>query len=237
MPRHVRADGPTNPANRARSGPPYRNVRPLSVVGAWRFESNTYRDTGGIFHEWYKEAEFQEVVGRSLRLTQANCSVSRRGALRGIKYAEVPPGQAKYVTCLTGAVLDVVVDLRVGSPTFGAWHMEQLDESNATALYISEGLGHAFLSLADGSTMVYLLTAAHGPGRERNVHPLDPDIGITWPTDVEVTLSDKDGSAPGLHEARRGGLLPEYDPVWCSISSSNTPISTRSRQSDRIQDS
>lgn len=188
-----------------------RHVRPLSVSGSWKFEITTHRDTRGSFREWYQDAAFRSATGHGLRLTQANCSVSNRGALRGIKYADVPTGQAKYVTCLAGAVLDVVVDLRVGSPTFGAWHMERLDEASPSALYISEGLGHAVMSLADSSAMAYLLTAAHDPGRERSVHPLDPDIGITWPPDVEVTLSGKDSSAPGLHEARRAGLLPEYD--------------------------
>jgi dTDP-4-dehydrorhamnose 3,5-epimerase len=185
-------------------------VRLLSGPGAWKFELTAHRDARGSFREWYQEAAFRPATGHGLRLTQASCSVSSRGALRGIKYADVPPGQAKYVTCLAGAVLDVVVDLRAGSPTFGEWHMEQLDEASPSALYICEGLGHAVLSLADGSAVAYLQTAAHDPGRERSIHPLDPDIGITWPPDIEVILSGQDSSAPGLQEARRAGLLPDY---------------------------
>jgi dTDP-4-dehydrorhamnose 3,5-epimerase len=183
----------------------------LSGPAAWRFEIAARRDTRGSFREWYQDSAFRSATGHGLPLVQANCSVSSRGALRGIKYTDVPPGQAKYVTCLAGAVLDVVVDLRVGSPTFGAWHMERLDDANPSALYISGGLGHAVLSLADSSTVAYLLTAAHDPGHERSIHPLDPGIGIPWPADAEMILSDQDSSAPGLQEARRAGLLPDYD--------------------------
>lgn len=185
-------------------------AHPLVISDAWCFEAATHHDNRGSFHEWYSVSAFREALGHDLHLSQANCSVSNRGTLRGIKYTGGHPAQAKYVTCLSGAVLDVVVDLRVGSPTFGAWHMERLDEAKATAVYLGPGLGHAFMSLVDGSTVAYLLTAAHDPRRERSVHPLDPDIGITWPHDVTVVLSNQDSSAPGLHEACRAGLLPEY---------------------------
>jgi dTDP-4-dehydrorhamnose 3,5-epimerase len=186
-------------------------LRPLKFPGAWRFALAAHRDARGSFRVWYQDAAFRSATGHGLRLAQANCSVSNSGALRGIKYAAEPSGQVKYVTCLAGAVLDVVVDLKVGSPTFGDWHMERLDEANPATLCLPEGLGHAVMALADGSVVAYLLTAAHDAGSERSVHPLDPDIGITWPPGVDVTLSGQDSSAPGLHEARRAGLLPDYD--------------------------
>lgn len=182
----------------------------MVISDAWFFEATTHHDDRGAFHEWFTDTAFQEAMGHGLRLSQASCSVSHRGVLRGIKYTGGLPAQAKYVTCLRGAVLDVVVDLRVGSPTFGAWHMERLEESKATAVYLGPGLGHAFMSLVDGSMVAYLLTAAHDSRRERSVHPLDPDIGIAWPPGVNVILSGRDSSAPGLHEACRAGLLPEY---------------------------
>lgn len=145
----------------------------------------------------------------NLEVAQANCSVSRRGVIRGIHFADVPPGQAKYVTCAAGAILDVVVDLRVGSPTFGRWTAVQLDDQARLALYIAEGLGHAFVALSDQATVLYLCSTPYAPTREHGVHPLDPAIGIAWPEEAEVILSDKDASAPSLTEAQAAGLLPD----------------------------
>lgn len=133
------------------------------------------------------------MVGHGLDLIQANCSVSRRGALRG--YADVPPGQAKYGTCVRGAVLDVAVDIRVGPPTFGQWDSVLLDTVDRRAIYLAEGLGHAFLSLEDDSTVVDLCRTGEAREREHEIHPLDPAIGIAWPTDVEPLLSPKDVAA------------------------------------------
>ncbi len=144
-------------------------------------------------------------------MAQANCSVSQRGVIRGIHFADVPPGQAKYVTCAAGAVIDVVVDLRVGSPTFARWNAMQLDDQTRRALYISEGLGHAFAALSDQATVLYLCSTPYSPAREHGVHPLDPAIGIAWPGDTEPVLSDKDAAAPSLAQARSAGLLPDYD--------------------------
>jgi dTDP-4-dehydrorhamnose 3,5-epimerase len=88
--------------------------------------------------------------------------------------------------------------------------MEPLSEESPTSLYIPEGLGHSFLTLVDGSTVLYLLSTAHNPQYERAVHPLDPDMGITWPSDTEFIMSPKDSSAPGLRAAERQGILPLY---------------------------
>jgi len=190
------------------------DVRPLAVDGALVVTPTQHRDARGVFAEWFAEPAFREAVGHPLRLAQANCSVSAAGVVRGIHVAEVPPGQAKYVFCPVGAVLDVVVDLRVGSPTFGAWDSVLLDDVDRRAVYLAEGLGHAFMSLADGSTVVYLCSEGYAPGREHAVHPLDPEIGVAWPHEdragrpLHPLLSDKDAAAPGLAEALRRGLLP-----------------------------
>lgn len=125
-------------------------------------------------------------------------------------FSDVPPGQAKYVTCVAGAVLDVVVDIRLGSPTFGEWEAVRLDGS-ASALYLTEGLGHAFLALTDGATVVYMCSTGYAPHREHGVHPLDPALGIAWPAGVEPLLSAKDAAAPTLAEAEDLGLLPSYE--------------------------
>ena len=189
------------------------DIRELAVPGALEITPRQFGDDRGTFLEWFKDEAFASAVGHDLALAQANCSVSRRGVLRGIHYADVPPGQAKYVTCVRGAVLDVAVDIRVGSPTFGAWDSVLLDTVDRRAIYLAEGLGHAFLSLEDDSTVVYLCSEGYAPAREHEIHPLDPAIGIAWPADVEPLLSPKDAAAPTLDAARAAGLLPEWDAV------------------------
>jgi len=182
--------------------------RELKVPGAFEITPRLFGDDRGTFLEWFKDAPFQAALGHRLDLAQANCSVSRRGVLRGIHYADVPPGQAKYVTCVRGAVLDIAVDIRVGSATFGEWDSVLLDTVDRRAIYLSEGLGHAFLALEDDSTVVYLCSTGYSPDREHEINPLDPAIGITWPPDVTPLLSAKDQAAPSLAEARDLGLLP-----------------------------
>jgi dTDP-4-dehydrorhamnose 3,5-epimerase len=127
---------------------------------------------------------FTTAVGNRLDLKQANISVSSRGTMRGIHFADLPPGQAKHVTCASGAALDVVVDIRVGSPTFGIWESVLLDTTDRKAIYLGEGLGHVFLLLTDDAVISYLCSEGYNPGREHAVHPLDPAIGIDWPVDV-----------------------------------------------------
>jgi dTDP-4-dehydrorhamnose 3,5-epimerase len=185
-------------------------MKPLGIGGAWVLTPQIHGDSRGSFVEWFRGEEFAEAVGRRLNVAQGNCSVSRRGAVRGIHFADVPPGQGKYVTCVTGAVLDVAVDLRVGSPTFGRWEAVRLDEDTRCALYLAEGLGHAFMALSEGAAVLYLCTTSYSPGREHGVHPLDPAIGIAWPEGIDPVLSGKDAAAPGLAEAQQHGLLPDY---------------------------
>jgi dTDP-4-dehydrorhamnose 3,5-epimerase len=187
-------------------------IRELKVPGALEITPKVFGDDRGSFHEWFKTDLFEEATGHSFGLKQANCSVSAKGVLRGIHFADVPPGQAKYVKCLTGAILDVIVDIRVGSPTFGVWDAVRLDAVDRRSVYLAEGLGHGFLSLEDHSTVVYLCSEGYAPSREHEVHPLDPEIGIAWPDlGVEPVLSDKDKAAPTLAEASEAGLLPSYD--------------------------
>ena len=195
------------------------NLRELKVPGAWEITTRHFGDPRGVFLEWFKESAFTEAVGHPLDLRQANCSVSAAGVVRGIHFADVPPGQAKYVTCARGAVLDVVIDLRVGSPTFGQWDSVLLDDVERRAIYISEGLGHAFMSLEDDSTVLYLCSTGYSAGREHGIHPLDATVGIEWPTQARdgspltPLLSDKDSAAPTLAEALATGLLPQQTDV------------------------
>jgi dTDP-4-dehydrorhamnose 3,5-epimerase len=185
----------------------------LGIEGAWVFTPQLRQDDRGVFLEAFRGSEFAADLGYRLDVAQVNCSVSRAGVIRGIHYADVPPGQAKYVTCVSGAVLDVVVDLRAGSPGFGEWEAVRLDEERRRAVFLAEGLGHGFMALSDEATVLYLCSTPYAPGREHGVNPLDPAIGISWPLAARgerPMLSDKDAAAPTLDEALRAGLLPRY---------------------------
>lgn len=201
------------------------HYRELRVPGAWEITPQQHGDPRGVFLEYFKGAPFADATGHAFDLQQANCSVSAAGVLRGVHFADVPPGQAKYVTCARGAVLDVVVDIRVGSPTFGQWDSVLLDDTDRRAIYLAEGLGHAFMSLEDDSTVLYLCSTGYAPGREHGIHPLDPEIGIAWPTTardgspIEPQLSEKDLAAPTLAQAREAGLLPDAATVEAYVRS------------------
>ncbi|MER6592940.1 dTDP-4-dehydrorhamnose 3,5-epimerase [Micromonospora purpureochromogenes] len=185
-------------------------IRQLGIEGAWEISPQQHGDPRGLFMEWYRFDRLAEAVGHPLRLAQANLSVSARGVVRGIHFADVPPGQAKYVTCVRGAVLDVIVDLRVGSPTFGRGEGVRLDDVDRRAVYLSEGLGHGFCALTDDATLSYLCSTTYNPTGEHAVHPLDADLAIEWPAEAPQ-LSARDAAAPTLAQARESGLLPEYD--------------------------
>ncbi|WP_340384305.1 dTDP-4-dehydrorhamnose 3,5-epimerase [Streptomyces sp. SS7] len=186
-------------------------MRALGIEGAWVDTPRVFADDRGRFHEWFRSEDFRAAVGHPFTFEQANCSRSVRGTLRGVHAAAVPPGQAKYVTCVGGAVLDVVVDIRVGSPTFGKWEAVRLDDTTHRCVYLSEGLGHAFMALEDRSTVVYLCSRGYAPDREFGIDPLDPALAIAWPDDVTPVLSAKDAAAPTLAEAERQGLLPSFE--------------------------
>jgi dTDP-4-dehydrorhamnose 3,5-epimerase len=185
-------------------------IRPLTVEGAFEITPTQFHDPRGTFLEFYRHDLLTAAVGHPLDLAQANVSVSVRDAVRGIHFADVPPGQAKYLTCVSGAVLDVVVDLRIGSPTFGAWDSVLMDDVDRRATYVAEGLGHGFCALTENATVTYMCSATYRPGHEHGIHPLDPELGIVWPARVPL-LSTKDAAAPTLAEARAAGLLPHYD--------------------------
>src|SRR6266851_7094297 len=182
----------------------------LGIEGAWVRTPRIHHDDRGSFLESFHANELAADLGYQPDVAQANCSVSRRGVIRGVHFADVPPGQAKYVTCVSGAVLDVGVDLRAASPTFGRWEAVHLDDETRRAVYLAEGLGHAFMALSDQSTVLYLCTTPYAPAREHGVHPLDPVIGIGWPGGIDPVLSEKDAAAPGLEDALARGLLPDY---------------------------
>jgi 5-epimerase len=185
-------------------------ARELTVPDAYEFTPRAFPDNRGLFVAPFQEAAFLDAVGFPLRVAQTNHSVSKRGVIRGVHFADTPPGQGKYVYCPSGALLDVVIDVRVGSPTFGKWDAVRVDSTEYRAVYLAEGLGHAFVALEDDTTMSYLCTTGYNPGGEHGINPMDPALALPWPTDIEPILSDKDLEAPTLAEAKDSGLLPSY---------------------------
>ncbi|HZP50963.1 dTDP-4-dehydrorhamnose 3,5-epimerase [Actinocrinis sp.] len=185
-------------------------ITPLSVPGAWEILPQQHGDPRGLFMEWYRSDKLAEAVGHPLDLAQANLSISAKDVVRGVHFAQVPPSQAKYVTCVRGAVLDLIVDIRLGSPTFGRWEFVRLDDEERRAVYIAEGLGHGFCALSDDATLVYGCSATFNPEREFSINPLDPELGIEWPTETPQ-LSARDAAAPSLADMRAAGTLPEYE--------------------------
>jgi dTDP-4-dehydrorhamnose 3,5-epimerase len=187
-------------------------IRELAVPDAYELTPVQRTDDRGVFLEWYRFDEIERAVGHPLDLRQANMSVSRRGVVRGVHFADVPRGQAKHVKAVSGAVLDFIVDIRVGSPTFGQWDSVRLDTETHRAVYISEGLGHCFVALTDDAAVTYLVSDVYTPSAEHGITPLDPEVGLVFPEEAgEPLLSPKDLEAPTLREAAAAGLLPTWD--------------------------
>ncbi|MFC7486561.1 dTDP-4-dehydrorhamnose 3,5-epimerase family protein [Knoellia sp. CPCC 206453] len=185
-------------------------IEPLPIEGAFVIIPRQFPDDRGVFLESFRGDTLSAHLGHRPDIVQTNVSVSSRGTVRGIHFADIPPGQGKYITAVSGSLIDYIVDLREGSPTFGMVEHVLLDTVDRRAVYLTEGLGHAFCSLEDDTTAMYLCTAAYNPTGEHGIHPLDPDIGLEIPAGLNVTLSPKDDAAPSLAEARTAGLLPTY---------------------------
>lgn len=188
------------------------HIRELAIPDSYEITPKLHADERGVFFEWYRFDRMEEVLGHSLSLRQANVSVSQKGVLRGIHYADIPVGQAKFVTVTHGAVLDYVVDIRVGSPTFGRWDSVLLDSLDRRSIYLAEGLGHAFVALSDEATVSYLVSDIFRSEREHGINPLDPEIGLVFPDSAgELIISPKDRIAPSLSQAAQTGLLPTWE--------------------------
>lgn len=184
-------------------------IRELGIPDSYEITPQQFGDDRGVFLEWYRHDLLEDAIGHSLDLRQANLSSSSRGVVRGIHFAAIPRGQAKVVTAVGGAVLDIVVDVRVGSETFGQWEAVRLDDVDRKVLYLAEGLGHAFIALTDNATVAYLTSDVYRPDREFGINPLDPALGIVFPEEAgEPLLSAKDLAAPTLAEAQAAGILP-----------------------------
>ncbi len=172
---------------------------PLEIEGAWLFQSPSHGDDRGYFREWFKQDLVQEKLGKSFDVAQSNLSKSKKGVVRGIHFSTASQGQAKWVTCANGALWDVVVDIRPNSPTFKRWTAVELRAESGNALFISEGLGHAFVALEDETVISYLLSSPYSPKDEFAINPQDPELAITWPS-MPLSFSEKDAAAPSLKQ-------------------------------------
>lgn len=184
-------------------------MRELSIPDAYEVSTDVFPDDRGLFLNPYRADALAEATGHRMTVAQTNHSVSHRGVVRGVHFALLPPGQAKYVYCPRGSFLDVVVDIRVGSPTFGRHEVVRLDDRDFRAVYLAEGLGHAVIALEDETVAAYLCSTGYNPGREKGVSPTDPALDLPLPDGA--VLSPRDTAAPTLAEAAARGLLPAYE--------------------------
>ena len=195
-------------------------AHPLKISGSWKIEFQKFDDNRGFFYESFKEEDFKSQIGRNLNIKQTNTSSSSKGSVRGIHYALVPPSQAKLVQCQRGSIKDYVIDIRVGSPTFGQFEEIELNEKSASAIFIEEGLAHAFVALENQTVVTYFVTEKYNPEREKGINPFDKTLNVKWP-DVDLILSEKDKQAISLEEAKSQGLLPTLDECKKFIKSLN----------------
>ncbi|MEU2898396.1 dTDP-4-dehydrorhamnose 3,5-epimerase family protein [Streptomyces sp. NPDC001273] len=187
-------------------------VRELAVAGALEFTPTVFPDGRGLFLSPFQGPSFTEATGNTrFPVSQTNHSRSKRGVVRGVHYTLTPPGCAKYVYCPKGSALDIVVDIRVGSPTFGKWDVVLMDQNDFRAMYFPVGLGHAFVALEDDTVMSYMVTSSYVPEHELAISVTDPALGLPIPDDVTPVYSERDTVAPTLAEAAEQGLLPQYE--------------------------
>jgi dTDP-4-dehydrorhamnose 3,5-epimerase len=176
-------------------------VNPTPLPGLVVLEPDAFTDARGFFVETYRRSWHAEAgIAERLEFVQDNHSRSSRGVVRGLHF-QVGAGVAKLVRCARGRILDVGVDLRRGSPTYGRWHGVELDDEGMRALYVPVGFAHGFCVLSDLADVIYKQTAYYDPELERGIAWDDPDIAIDWslPAD-ELTVSERDARAPRLRE-------------------------------------
>lgn len=183
-------------------------ARPLSIHGAWLLQSRVFADDRGTFSEWFKSSLLTELTGESFEPVQANVSLSSAGVVRGIHYSLAPRGQAKLVTVLRGSIMDVAIDARVGSPTFGKYETVELHAGDGQAMFLRHDLAHAFQALEDNTVVSYLVSSEYSPTEEKEISPMCSTLNIQWSKNLKAVLSEKDRIAPDIAQQSAAGLLP-----------------------------
>jgi dTDP-4-dehydrorhamnose 3,5-epimerase len=171
-------------------------IVPTRLEGPLLLAPSVFGDHRGFFVETYR-TDAWAAVGIDVPFVQDNHSRSARGTLRGIHF-QTTPGQAKLVRCARGAIVDVLVDLRRASPTFGAWEAFELDDEAMHQLYVPIGFGHGFCVVSEVADVAYKCSSYYDPASEAGIAYDDPDVGIAWPADVEPIVSERDATAPRL---------------------------------------
>ena len=179
-------------------------LQEMKIKGAWIHSPVRHKDERGYFEEQFKLSQIAAELQMTFEVKQVNQSVSNRGVVRGIHYTDSREGQAKYISCANGRIWDVVVDLRVGSPSYGQWDAAELSPINGKSIFISPGLGHAFLSLEDGSVSTYLCSSEYDPTSDKAFNPLSETLSINFKEIAEqngisqLVISKRDTSAPSF---------------------------------------
>jgi dTDP-4-dehydrorhamnose 3,5-epimerase len=185
---------------------------PLAIEGAWVANSPVWIDNRGSFREWFRREEVLSQTGIDFSVQQANISVSNKGVVRGIHYSLTADGQAKWVTCTNGSIIDVIVDIRPNSSTYKKIEYINLNAEEGKAVLIGKGLGHGFIALEDKSTVSYVLSSPYESKLEYKINPMDPDLRINWKSELvgeaELIMSEKDEKGPTLGEQKLRNLLP-----------------------------
>jgi dTDP-4-dehydrorhamnose 3,5-epimerase len=184
-------------------------VRKLAIMEALEFSPQIYPDHRGSFREWFNLEKIDRDLPFLFPVAQGNISHSKLGVIRGLHFSNSPKGQRKLVTCTFGRVLDVLVDLRLGSPTYLVKEYVSLDPMQGKSVYIPAGVGHGFVSQAEESIVCYMLSSEYDPETEQTIYPFDVELDIDWNTKNPI-LSDRDTSAHSLAQARALGLLHFY---------------------------
>lgn len=185
-------------------------IEELKISGSWLIKFKKFDDNRGFFYESFRADLLGQTLNRKFEIQQTNTSISSKGSLRGIHYALVPPSQAKFIQCQKGSIQDFIIDIRVNSPTFGKYQMVELKEDNPQAIFIEEGLAHAFVALEDKTLVTYYVNQTYNPSREKGINPFDKYLNISWPN-LDLKVSEKDKKEIDLDEALKLNLLPTYE--------------------------
>jgi dTDP-4-dehydrorhamnose 3,5-epimerase len=186
-------------------------IQKLSISGAYLINHNVYPDERGVFREWFRSHEIKS-INPSFSVEQANYSSSKKWVIRGMHYSLAPNGQAKVVTCASGAILDVLIDFRTDSPTYLIVDYISLSEESGNVVYIPSGVGHGFMVQSETASVVYLTSSQYDPENEIAICPTDPELGIAWPLPFgeKGIISRKDKEAQTLSTAITLEKLPIY---------------------------
>jgi dTDP-4-dehydrorhamnose 3,5-epimerase len=182
-------------------------INKLKINGAWQTYSPIIKDTRGVFKELFSYSKNIKQTGLEFKVAQSIFTKSNNGVIRGIHYSLNPVQQWKWISCVNGSIMDIIVDIRFDSPTFGQFEQVELSDTNGMGILIQANLGHAFQSLCDNSMVVYNLSSAYEPEFEKNINPLDKHIKINWPLSKQI-MSEKDSMAPNLQDQLKAGALP-----------------------------